>query len=201
MPLGLGGTARYNLANLAGAALVASALGVPAATIASVAARFGAQRSDNPGRLERWRIGGAWVVVDYAHNPEGLQGLLEVAQRLRGPEGRLALLLGQAGNRADVDIAQLARVAAAARPSRVVLKAIAGYLRGREEGEVARLLAHELASAGVAGDAIAVELSEVEAGRELVEWARHGDVVVLPVHNLEARETLAGWLDQRAAEG
>ena len=198
-PLAMGGAARYNLANLAGAALVAAALGVPPATIAKVMATFGAQRSDNPGRLERWESGGATVLLDYAHNPEGLQGLLAVAQGLRGPGGRLALLLGQAGNRDDGAITELAWVAAAAQPARGVLKDNEGYLRGREAGEVAALLARQLVAAGVPPEALSVELSEVAAGRELVSWAKPGDVVVLPVHNLQARAELAAWLDSRGA--
>ena len=41
MPLSMDGIAAYNIANLAGAALAAAALGIPAATIAGVYARFG----------------------------------------------------------------------------------------------------------------------------------------------------------------
>jgi cyanophycin synthetase len=199
-PLAMGGAARYNLSNLAGAALVAAALGVPPTTIARVMAAFGRRRGDNPGRLERWSVGGAAVLLDYAHNPEGLQGLLVVAQGLRAAGGRLALLLGQAGNREDEAIAELARVAAAARPAQVVLKDIEGYLRGRDAGEVAALLARHLVAAGVPPEAISVELSEVAAGRQLVSWARPGDVVVLPIHNLQARAELAAWLDARSAD-
>jgi UDP-N-acetylmuramyl tripeptide synthase len=139
------------------------------------------------------------VLVDDAHNPEGLAGLLGVAQRLRAPQGRLLLLLGQAGNREDDAIAELAAVAAAARPSRVVLKDIAGYMRGRGEGDVATLLAAALTGAGVDASAISVVLDEAEASRVLVEEARAGDVVVLPVHNLQARASIAAWLDARAA--
>jgi UDP-N-acetylmuramyl tripeptide synthase len=195
MPLALGGAASYNLANIAGAALLASLLGVDASTIAGVLAHFGAAHGDNPGRLARWSIGGATVLVDYAHNPEGLAGLLAVAQALRGEGGRLLLLLGQAGNRDDEAIAALAAVAAAARPSRVVLKDIAGYLRGRAEGDVARLLSGALQAHGLAAQAISMELDELAASQVLVREARAGDVVVLPVHNLDARDRLAAWLD------
>jgi UDP-N-acetylmuramyl tripeptide synthase len=195
MPLALDGAASYNLANLAGAALLASLLGVESTVIAGVLARFGGARADNPGRLERWSIGGADVLVDYAHNPEGLAGLLGVALGLRGAGGRLLLLLGQAGNRGDDAIAALAAIAAAARPDRVVLKDIAGYMRGRGEGEVARVLSAALQAGGVAAGAISVELDELAASQALVRDARAGDVVVLPVHNLDARERLADWLD------
>ncbi len=195
MPLALDGAASYNLANLAGAALLASVLGVEASVIASVLAGFGAVRADNPGRLERWTIGGANVLVDYAHNPEGLAGLLGVAQGLRAGDGRLLLLLGQAGNRGDDAIAALAAVAASARPDRVVLKDIAGYMRGRSEGEVARVLSAALQAGGVAARAISIELDELVASQDLVRDARPGDVVVLPVHNLDARDRLVAWLD------
>ena len=61
--------------------------------------------------MMRFEYNGAQVLIDYAHNPDGLRGLLSVATQLRG-RGRLGLLLGHAGNRKDADIAELARVAA-----------------------------------------------------------------------------------------
>ena len=125
MPLTVDGSAAYNVANLAGAALASLALGISAATIAAVFARFGADTSDNPGRLMRYEVGGVRLLMDYAHNPDGLRGLLEVAHHLRGA-GRLALLLGQAGNRQVGDIEQLAATAAGARPDLVVIKETEG---------------------------------------------------------------------------
>jgi len=48
--------------------------------ITSVLARFGAKPSDNLGRLMRFDVGdGIRVVLDYAHNADGLRGLLRVA--------------------------------------------------------------------------------------------------------------------------
>ena len=71
MPLTLGGLATHNLQNCAGAALTALGLGIAPATIAAVLARFGRDHRDNPGRLQRWILGGGvQVFVDYAHNPD-----------------------------------------------------------------------------------------------------------------------------------
>lgn len=200
MPLSVEGTAAYNLANIAGAALLGSALGIPPAVMGSVLARFGASREDNPGRLERWNLGGLRVLLDYAHNPEGLEGLLTVGRALKR-EGRLGLLLGQAGNREDDDIRALARVAAAARPDQVVLKDLDGYLRGREPGEVPELLREELLRGGLDKAQLVTVLPEVEAARTLLAWAQPGDVLVLPVHGLAAREQVGDWLDALAARG
>jgi len=198
MPLTLGGVARYNIANVAGASLLAQALGIEPVHIAATLARFGVRNADNPGRLQRWRRNGVEVLLDYAHNPDGLQGLLALARELV-PHGRLGLLLGQAGNREDEAIRELARTAAQAAPQRVVLKDLPGFLRGRAPGEVPALLLAELRRAGVAEDRLQVELSEPEAARKLLDWARPGDVLVLPVHGNEAREELVAWLDAEAA--
>lgn len=198
MPLTLGGTADYNIANLTGAALLAGCLGLPVAAIAGVLARFGASRRDNPGRLERWELTGASVLVDYAHNPEGLAGLLRVASAIRLKRGgRLGLLLGQAGNRDDLAIRQLARTAAGFGLDHVVLKDLQGYMRGRLQGEVPALLSSELAASGVDPASIVTVLDEVEAARAMLAWSMPGDVVVLPVHNLDARSALVEWLGRQ----
>lgn len=195
MPLSVGGAARYNIANIAAAALAASALGIAPATIAGVLARFGARNADNPGRLQRWTLGDVDVLLDYAHNPDGLQGLLDVAAGLRRG-GRLALLLGHAGNRLESDFRALAAVAAAARPDRVWLKDIGGdYLRGRASGDVAMILRDALRAAGMDEADLPVCLDEAEAARQALAWARAGDLLVLPVHEPARRDVVVGLLD------
>lgn len=201
MPLALGGSARYNIANAAAAALAAFALGIASGTIASVLARFGDDPRDNPGRLQRWRLGEVQVLLDYAHNPDGLRGLLQVAGNLRAG-GRLALILGQAGNRGDDDIRELAAVAAQSHPDRVWLKDIAGdYLRGRAPGEIAAILFGALRAAGLDADALPVCLDETQASREALQWARAGDVLVLPIHEPERRDEVVALLDRLRDDG
>ena len=198
MPLTLGDRAAYNIANLAGAALVGSALGIDAATITEVLAVFGRAPGDNPGRLQRWQLGGLEVFVDYAHNPDGLQGLLHAVGAM-GRSGRLGMVLGHAGNREDADLRAVASTAAAARPERVLLKDIAGYERGREAGEVAAIMHAQLLEDGVAAAAIEICLEEVQAARGLLAWARGGDLVILPIHEMDAREQVIDLLDHLAA--
>ncbi|MDE2219762.1 MAG: Mur ligase [Gammaproteobacteria bacterium] len=195
MPLTIGGAACYNIANLAAAALAAAALGIAPATIAAVAARFGADPGDNPGRLMRYDYGGAQVLVDYAHNPEGLRGLLRVAVHLqRRSGGRIGLLLGHAGNRQDEDIEQLAGVAARFRPDLVVVKENEAHLRGRAAGEIPRIIHAALLRHGMPGTALAMRNTELEAARCALDWARPGDVLALPVHSQAARAAVLGLL-------
>jgi len=187
MPLTVAGSASYNIANLAAAALAAAALGIAAADIAAVFARFGASPADNFGRLMQFERDGVRILIDYAHNVEGLRGLLGVAEHLRAGRGRLGTLLGHAGNRQDAEIAALAQVAAAFHPALVVVKENEAHLRGRAPGEIPRLIHAALRAAGLPESALAVRMSELEAVRCALAWARPGDVLALPVHSAAAR--------------
>jgi UDP-N-acetylmuramyl tripeptide synthase len=200
MPLTLGGRAAYNIANIAGATLTATALGIPAGTIADTLARFGQSQTDNPGRLQHWRFGAVDVFVDYAHNPDGLQGLLHAVDAQRR-SGRLAIVLGHAGNREDADLRAVASTAASVRPDLVMLKDIAGYERGRAAGEIAAIMRAQLLADGIPADSITTCLDEVEAARIPLAWARDSDLLVLPIHEMEAREQVTTLLNHMAAAG
>jgi UDP-N-acetylmuramyl tripeptide synthase len=194
MPLAVGGSAAYNIENLCGAALAAAALGIRTATIAGVLAHFGSSITDNYGRLMRFERAGVQILVDYAHNPEGLRGLLSVAQHLRGERGRLGLLLGHAGNRQDAELEALAAAAAEFRPALVVVKENEAHLRGRAPGEVPRLIHAALLRAGIATSALQMRMSELEAVHAALAWAHCGDVLALPVHSAAARAAVVALL-------
>lgn len=200
MPLTVGGLARYNIANLCGASLAALALGIAPRTIAAVFASFGRSLADNPGRLMRYEAGGAQILVDYAHNPEGLRGVLPIARALAA-RGRLLMLLGQAGDRGDADIEALAAIAADARPELVVIKDMEGYLRGRAPGEVPALLRRVLISRGIAGADILDRGSEIEAARTALSHARSGDAVLLLVHGHDARPHVHALIERLQSSG
>lgn len=200
MPLALGGRAAYNVANLAGAALVATGLGIPAPAIAGVLHGFGAARDDNPGRLQRWQLDGIDIVIDYAHNPDGLRGLLEAVgagQR----SGRLAIVVGHAGNREEADLRAVAATAAAFAPELVVLKSAEGYLRGRTSDEVPAIMRDELLRLGMDASRAVIEHDEVEAARHALAWARPGDLLVLPTFDRDKRERIEAMLATMVSGG
>ncbi|MGH8052080.1 MAG: Mur ligase family protein [Arenimonas sp.] len=186
MPLSMNGSAQYNVENLAAAACISYGLGVGLPAIKTTMYRFGLSNSDNPGRLQRWQVGGVNVLIDYAHNPEGLHGFLSIVQSQQAA-GRLALLLGQAGNREDDDIRELAKVAASFKPDTIVLKDIDGFMRGREAGEVAVILQGALLEYGIPESRISIQLNEVEAVRTILQWAEAGDILALPIHSTAGR--------------
>jgi cyanophycin synthetase len=197
MPLTMNGAAIYNVANISAAVLAAIVLGVAPKMISSELMRFGSERSDNPGRLERWHISGVTVVIDYAHNPSGLSLLMmaSLAER-KNNQGRVGLLLGQAGNRGDDAIRQLAEVAASYQPDFVAIKELSSMLRGRVLGEVPALLRAALLAKGLPATSIIIEADEVDAARRLLEWAQPNDILIMPIHQQSSRAELVVLLDQ-----
>ena len=205
MPLSLGGAATFNIENLAAAALAAAVLGWPLSAVQSVLHTFGQQPQDNPGRLQRLQHRGATVLLDYAHNPDGLTQLLQVARTLLTQPadgqaaGRLGLLLGQAGNRDDQAVTELARVAADFAPDRVLIKELPQMLRGRAPGSVPALIERALLQAGLPAAQLAQVADEEAAALELLAWAQPGDVVVLPLHTSEVSQRVVAALRDGSA--
>jgi cyanophycin synthetase len=197
MPLTMNGAAIYNVANISAAVLAATAIGIAPKIISAELMRFGSTRTDNPGRLERWNLSGLTVVIDYAHNPSGLSLLMaaSLAER-KNNQGRIGLLLGQAGNRGDDAIRQLAEVAVSYKPDLIVIKELGSMLRGRVLGEVPVLLQTALMAKGFPVANIIIEADEVDAARHLLEWAQPNDILIMPIHQQSARAELVALLDQ-----
>ncbi len=195
MPLSFGGTARYNVENALGAAAAAEALGVPPAAIVRALESFGAE--DNPGRGETWRREGVTVFLDFAHNPDGAAAALRVAASLVQPGGRLMVIGGSAGDRADDELEAVADRLHEAKPAQVYLRDLAHYLRGRQPGEVPTFLRRALLARGFAEAQVTLAGSEVEALERATAQAHDGDAVALLVHvdRSEVRDFLqaSGW--------
>ena len=191
MPIAAGGAARHNVANALAAAAAAGGIGIPLDAVRATLVRFGSDPADNPGRANVYDVGGIRVVVDYAHNPHGMTALAATLDAL--PSERRLVMLGQAGDRDDAAIRELARAALALRPDRVVLKEMDAYLRGRAPGEVPALMADELRRAGLPEQAISAPGTELPAVREALTWARPGDLLVLALH--QERRGVQGLLE------
>jgi cyanophycin synthetase len=197
VPISFGGIARHNVANALAAVAGATALGIGIEPIALALRRFGREVADNPGRANLLELGGARILLDFAHNPHGMAALVGVAQTL--PARRRLVLLGQAGDRDDEAIRELARVAWTLQPDHVIVKEMDRYLRGRALGEVPAILTDEFARLGAPETAISRVGPEIDGVREALDWARPGDLLVLAVH--QDRPAVLGLLEQLTATG
>ena len=196
-PFTFGGTARHNVANALAAVAAATELDIPMGAITEALRTFGKTPSDNPGRANLYEVGGARVLVDYAHNAHGMSALVGLAQGI--PADRRLVMVGQAGDRQDEAIREMARAASRLKPDRVIVKDAEQYLRGRTLGEVPALLADEFIRLGTPASSISCALSELQGVRDALTWARPGDLLVLAVH--QDRRQVLGLFDQLGSAG
>ena len=185
MPLTLRGLAAHNVENALAASLTACVAGVPYGAIHEALRQFGVSEQDNAGRLQHRVVGNVTVLIDYAHNPEGMRVLGATAMAI--PASRRLLVLGQAGNRDDAQLVALAHAAwRSAIYDRVILKEMPEMLRGREIGEVTRVLRAALLDAGAPVECIDEAPTELDAARAALAWAKPDDLLVLPTHSQKA---------------
>ncbi|MEM7581869.1 MAG: Mur ligase family protein [Acidobacteriota bacterium] len=185
VPMTLGGAARHNVYNALGAICVALRLGLPLAAVREGLASFDSSAEENPGRLNRFDLGGVQAIVDFAHNPHGLEALLEMGRAL--PAKRRLVLVGQAGDREDEAIRELPRMVWKTHPDRVILKELVKNLRGRELGEVPALMADEFLRLGAAEGTLERAANELAAVVQALRWAKPGDLLLLITHEERAR--------------
>lgn len=196
IPITVGGAARYNVSNALAAALVGTLLDLDDPAIAAGLASLTNSPTGNLGRLNAFEFGGLRLFVDFAHNPHGITALMEMAQAL--PANRRLVVIGQAGDRDDRAIRELARTAWKGNPDRVLVKEMPAYLRGRPEGEVTGMLLEELRSLGAREDQLDLATGELQAARQALAWARDGDLLLLTVH--ADRDSVLRFLQGLAAE-
>jgi cyanophycin synthetase len=198
VPIAFGGAARYNLANALAAIGLGAALGLPVEAMArGIAALRNDDGTDNPGRGYLMELDGFHALVDYAHNPHGLAALNGFVSSL--PAQRRLLVLGQAGDRDDQAIRDLARAAWSLRPDRVILKELPAMLRGRLPGQVPAILEGELLRLGARREDLSHAPTELEAVLQALDWARPGDLLLLFVH--KQRDEAMAVLQQRRGGG
>ncbi len=196
IPATIHGTARHNVENALAASLAAWALGLGADAIARGLRAFRPSLQESRGRLNRYRLpSGAMVVLDFAHNPDGVTRVVDTVRAW--PAIRRTVLVGQAGDRSDDDLRELALAVAPMGADRVVLKELSHKLRGRELGEIPAILRRELIAAGVPAAAITEPTPDETSGVEAsLDGLADGDLALLLVH-----EALDDTLAVLAARG
>lgn len=193
IPVTFGGRAPHMVENALCAAAGCLGLGLGIDQVRSGLAEFRSSSRDNHGRLNVYKLDGATVVIDFAHNEAGLKQLLEFAGHFRTGEGKMTAIVGTAGDRDDEAFRAIGRHAAL-QADHVIKKDTTKYLRGRQSGDMLRLLQRGIDDAGTD---VPVEdaPSEREACLRAFERVQSGDVVA--VMCIEDYDFLLGYLDER----
>lgn len=196
IPVTFGGRARFNVENALAAAAAAHALGVDDAAIARALLGFLPTRDDNPGRGNVIDVHGIQVLLDFAHNAQGMRAVLSLANALKGGH-HLHVSTAHPGDRSDDALNETSAIIAAAAPERVYIRELTGYLRGRAPGETPAKLRDALVRHGIPSTSVIDASGEVDALKQALAAARPGDVILMLVH--VEREAVAGALAQAMA--
>ena len=171
----LAGAARHNIANALAAAALTDCLGVSTNEIAE--GLKSVSQDDNPGRCNVYNISDFRVLVDFAHNPQAMQALFDMAAGL--PAKRRLLAFGQAGDRPDNLIRELAQGAWSIGLDAVIVSELETYHRGRGHGEVYEIIRDELLGLGAQENQLSHYEQEMESLNAALEWAEPGDLIII----------------------
>jgi UDP-N-acetylmuramyl tripeptide synthase len=181
IPATMNGIVRHNISNALAAMSTAIALGIDDDAIRKGLSDFRGDESDNPGRgnwFEHRVEGGVIrILVDFAHNEHGMTALADTVHRL-GAE-RTILLIGQAGDRLDKDIADLVKAACSMNPDQLLIAELPGYERGRKPFEVPQIIREVARTCGISENCMEDFAGPREATAQALQRARAGDLLVL----------------------
>src|SRR6202165_343631 len=130
VPVTLAGISSHNLSNAMGAAAAALGAGIPEEAVVEGLRSFVLDPERNPGRANIFEVDRRVVVIDYAHNEDGMRGLIEICRGLRAPGAGIFLAFGSAGDRTNTILHRLGYTAARG-PDQVAIAQLHRYLRGR----------------------------------------------------------------------
>jgi len=196
IPVALAGISSPYLRNAMAAAAAALGAGVPEEAVVQGLRSFVLDPESNPGRANVFELEGRVVVVDYAHNEDGMRGLVEICQGLRPRHARIFLAFGTAGDRTNVILHRLA-YAAARGADRLAIAELQRYLRGRDPQDLIERLQAGLEDGGK-GQA-PVFPNEVEALEWMVKESAPNEVIAVTA--LAQRPEIFEFLRARGGVG
>ena len=194
VPVTLAGLSGIYTQNALAATAAALAVGLPPREVARGLRTFVLDPTSNPGRTNLFSLDRRLLVLDYAHNEAGMDGLVEILQGLRPPGKEIWLAIGTAGDRTD-EILHGFAVRAALGVDHLAIAELLRYLRGRPREDVIARLREGAARAGKHD--VPVYGDEMRALRAMLKDSAPGDVVGITA--LAQRATAFRWLRAKGA--
>ncbi len=176
IPATLEGKATHNVQNAMFAAALAFSLNKRLEDIQHGLRTFNTTFFQAPGRMNVFDEHPFRVILDYAHNADGVRSMSELASKLDVDGKRIVVIAGP-GDRRDADLVNISR-AAAGHFDLYICKADDNR-RGRGDDEVPQMIARALIEQGVQPEQILVIADEVDAIDKALNLADHGDLVMV----------------------
>jgi len=184
IPATLEGQAAFNIANALAASAMSYAAKVDPGAIGAALMSFRSTYEQNPGRLNIHDDHGFRVIMDYAHNPEGLRALGRMVVAIKADNARSIAMLSVPGDRRDEEILAMGEIGAEYF-DRLVFRETPDN-RGRPAGEVIRMMTEGALRGGIDPGHIQGVYREEDAVGVCLRMARPGDLVVLTPTRVDA---------------
>jgi cyanophycin synthetase len=194
VPVTLAGISKHHIQNAMAATAAGLGIRLPEEAVVEGLRSFVLDPETNPGRANLFELDDRVIVVDYAHNEAGMEGLLEVSRGLRPKGAEVWLSFSSAGDRSDEVIHGLGFIAARG-ADHVAVSELLHYLRGRDREDIKRRLVAG-AEDGGARDVPVFE-DEMRALYWMLERSKPRDVVAVTA--LGQRPEIFGLMEERGA--
>lgn len=194
IPATFDGTARFNISNAMHAVTSAYVFGISIETIRLAMSSFGASYETTPGRLNVFDDLPFRIIMDFAHNPDGMKKFSDFIDR-QDVAGRKLIAFAGSASRTDETIKNMAR-------------SLAGHFdfyfckeyvpdSNKKRRETAHLLQQGLLESGIAKEQIVVRNHGKEVIFEIFDACEPGDLLVMLVGHVEKRQ-LRGYISEYA---
>ena len=197
IPITFGGTVPFMIENVLAATLAAYLWGFKAEDIKNSLQTFIPSASQTPGRMNIFNFKEFRFMVDFAHNPDGYNGIKEFLSHIDSPQ-KVGLISGT-GDRRDDDIRELGRIAATMFD--YILLRQENHLRGRTKENMVNLMAEGIREVNPdfpfevlakETDPIARAISLAKPGAFIVTLSDAVDNAVEIVQNFQEQERIQG---------
>ena len=176
IPATLEGKATHNVQNAMFASALAFSLDKSLEDIRHGLRTFATTFFQAPGRMNVYDEYNFRVILDYAHNADGVGHMSDLATKLHVKGKRIVVIAGP-GDRRDIDLVNIAK-AAAQKFDYYICKADDNR-RGRADTEVADIIANTLKTEGIRDDQIIVIADEVSAIDHALNIAEKDDLLII----------------------
>ena len=175
IPITFNGMLECNIENCLAAVSALFGLNLPLEIIERGIKTFLPDTDSNAGRFNIFDMGEFKVMLDYGHNPAGIQEVVKFIKKLDAK--RFIGVVGMPGDRQNSSINRAAKICAGAF-DRLYIKEDAD-LRGRDAGEVAQIFYDSIIKCGVSKENVEIVYSEGKALEKAILDAQPGDFIVM----------------------
>jgi len=185
IPATFNGTARFNISNAQHAVIASHLVGITLETIRSAMVSFHSGYESTPGRLNVFDDLPFRIIMDFAHNPDGMRRLVEFIDQ-QSVSGRKLVAFAGSANRIDTTIRNMGH-------------SLAGHFdfyfckefaprKGRKPRKVAHILQQGLIEAGVSENQTLVTTSGKEVIFKIFDACNTGDLLVMLMGHVEKHQ-------------